>query len=177
MFCFLVEPLPLMEVFEAAGHRAKLRVQTVCEHDEGVVVEEVRNGVKIVLEVPLVGGPDVLADVLQLHEQQRHAIDEANDVGSAAVQVAADPQFAYTEKLVPCGVGKVKYPKPLAHQVAIGVAERDLHAVAEQVVLVPVGRRERLGSAVRDYLANGIVVGRIGESGIELHQLGAEASG
>ena len=44
--------------------RADLRLDAVGQHDDGVVVEEVRDGVLVVGEVLLVGGADVLVDVL-----------------------------------------------------------------------------------------------------------------
>ena len=68
--------------------------------DDGVVVEQVRDGVLVVGEVLLVGGADVLVDVLQLHEQQRQAVDEADDVRAAAVEVAPHPQLAHAEEMV-----------------------------------------------------------------------------
>ena len=55
----LGQALPLVEMLETAGERADLRLHAVAEHDDGVVVEQVRDGVLVVREVLLVGRREI----------------------------------------------------------------------------------------------------------------------
>ena len=87
----LVEALPLAEVLEGRRVAADARVHAVSEHHERVVMEDVGNGVLVVGKVLVVGAADVAVDVLQLHEQERDAVDEADQVGAAAVERPLDP--------------------------------------------------------------------------------------
>ena len=52
----LGQTLPLVEMLPATGDRADLRLLAVAEHHDGVVVEQVRDGVAVVGEVLLEGG-------------------------------------------------------------------------------------------------------------------------
>ena len=76
-----------------------LRLFAVADHDDGVVVEEVRDGVPVVREILLVRPPEVLVDVLAFHEQERDAVDEPHDVRATAVDVAAHPQLAHAKEI------------------------------------------------------------------------------
>ncbi len=147
--------------------RPDLRVHAVPEHDEGVVVEEVRHRVLIVFEVLLVRRPDIPVDVLQLHEEQRQAVDEAHDVGPPAVEVAPHPEFPDAEEVVLLRFGKVEDPEALPHPIALHVTERDLHAVADEVVLLAVRRGHRQCGRCCDDLPDGVVVGLAGEAGVQ----------
>ena len=71
-----------------------------------------------------------LLTFLQLHEQQRQAVDEPDDVGPAAVEIAAHPQLPHAEEMVVLGVIEIEHPQALSHPLALVVAEGDLHAVA-----------------------------------------------
>ena len=147
-------------MLEPAGHGAELGIHAVGQHDKGVVMKQVRNGVLVILEVLLVGRPDVLADILQLHEQQRQPVDEPHDVGPPAVQIAPHPQLPHAEKMVVRRLCEIEHPQPLPHALALAVAERDLHAVLDQLVLFPVCRRQRLGGNRRHDLPDRIVISR-----------------
>ncbi len=173
----LDEPLPFVEVLKTTGHRSDLCVCAVCEHDEGVVVEEVRDRVFVVLEVLFVGRPDTPVDVLQFHEEQGEAVDESHDVGPPAVEVAPDPELPDAEEVVLLRIREVKDPEAPAHQFALLVPETDLHAVAEEVVLLAVRRGHRLRGGCSDDLAHGVVVGFAGEAGVQLDQSLPEVAG
>ena len=75
----LGQTLPLVEVLPAAGNRTDLRLLAVAEHHDGVVVEQVWNGVAVIGEVLLEGGLEILVQILALDEQQRQTVDEADD--------------------------------------------------------------------------------------------------
>ena len=117
---------------------------TVGQHDEGVVVEQVRDRVLVVGQVLLVGGADVLVDVLQLDEQERQAVDEADDVGAAAVEIARTHSSRTRGSGCCSGSVEVEDPQPLLDQLALVVAKGDLHAVLQQGVFLPVGGEQGL---------------------------------
>ncbi len=106
----LGQPLPLVEMFETAGDRTEFGIDPVGQHDQRVVMEQVRDGVLVVHKVLLVGGTDILADVLQLHEQQRQAVDKTDDVRPATVQIAAHPQLPHAEEIVVLRVIRSRSP-------------------------------------------------------------------
>ena len=56
----LGQAFPFVEMLKVTRNRAQLRIHAVGEHDNGIVVEQMRDGVLVVLEVFLVGRPDVL---------------------------------------------------------------------------------------------------------------------
>ena len=87
----LGQPLPFVEMAPTAGDRSNPRLLAVAEHHHRVVVEQVRDGVAVVRVVLLVGGLQVAVDVLALHEQQRQAVDEADDVRTPPVQGGRAP--------------------------------------------------------------------------------------
>ena len=80
--------------------RADLRLLAVAEHYHRVMVEDVGDGVAVVRVVLLKGGLEVPVDVLALDEEQRQAVDEADDVGPAAVEVPFDPQLAHAQEVI-----------------------------------------------------------------------------
>ncbi len=140
----LGQTLPFVEVFPAAGDRTDLRLLAVAEHHNRVVVKQVRNGVAVIGEVLLESGLEILVDVLALDEQQRQAVDEADDVRPPPVQIATHPQLAHAEKIIVLRRIEIKHPQPLPHPLALVVAEGDLHAVAHLRVLLAVGRDQGL---------------------------------
>ena len=77
--------LPLDEVLPLAGDRAVAGLVAVAHHQEGVVVEGVGDAVlaQVVGEVVVEAGADVPIDGLQLDEDQRQAVDEADQVRRA----------------------------------------------------------------------------------------------
>ena len=83
----LVEPLPLGEMLPLAGDRAVAGAVAVADDQEGVVVEGMGDDVlvHVVAQVAVEAGADVLVDRLQLDEDQRQAVDEADEIGAAVV--------------------------------------------------------------------------------------------
>ena len=90
---FVVDPLPVEEVLPARERAADHRLGAVGQHDEGVEVEQLRDGRAVVGEVVVVGRAQRPMRGLELHEQQRNAVDEADQVAAALVHVAADPDL------------------------------------------------------------------------------------
>ena len=67
----LVKPLPLTEEFIRSRVAAYASIDAVAKDDEGVVMEDVGNGVLVVGQVLVVGSAGVAMDVLEFHEQER----------------------------------------------------------------------------------------------------------
>ena len=97
---------------------------------------------------------------LELDEDQRQAVDEADQVGAALVHVAGDPELRGQQEVV---VGRV-LPVDDAHQlgpfVVVSARQRDLDAVLEQVVDLVVGAamlmalRSRVSSSMARSMAS-----------------------
>ena len=120
-------------------------------------MKDVGDGVLVVGEVLVVGAADVAVDVLQLHEQERDAVDEADQVGAAAVERPLDPQLAHREEVVVLGVVEVEDAQSARLHAAARVPIRDLHAVAQEIVLLLVGLQCGLGRAHFDDGADSVV--------------------
>ena len=163
-----------MEVLPPAGDRADLRLLAVAEQHDSVVMEEVGNCIAIVGEVLLKGSLEVAMDVLAFDEQQGQAVDEADDVGSPAVEVAPHPQLAHAEEIIVLRRLEVEDPQPLPRALALVVAEGNLHAIAHQRVLLAVGGDDALRSTDGGHLSNRVVIGVCGQARIQRHQLGAQ---
>jgi len=89
------QAFPLVEVLPFAGDGADLCLLAIAEHHNGVMMEDVRDGVQVVREVFLEGGFEVLVDILALNEKQRQSVYETDDICPAAVQVARHPQLSH----------------------------------------------------------------------------------
>ena len=114
--------LPLGEMLPLAGDRAVAGAVAVADDEEGVVVEGVGDDVlvQVVAQVAVEAGADVLVDRLQLDEDQRQAVDEADQVGPAVVArgaQAGDLQLAHGKEAVvrlavrPCSVLEIDHPR------------------------------------------------------------------
>ncbi|MNC55075.1 hypothetical protein D3C75_1045860 [compost metagenome] len=96
----LMQALPVVEVLKLAGDRTDLGINAIAQDDEGIVVEEMRDGVLVVRKVLLVGRLDVLVDILELHKYERDAVNEADNVCAAAIEVAFDPELPHDQEVV-----------------------------------------------------------------------------
>ena len=106
-----VESFPLVEVPPLAGDRPNLPRFAVGEHHDGVVVEEVRDGVPVVRVVLFERHLEIAVDVLALDEEQRQSIHKPDDVSSPAVEVSLNPEFADTQEVVVLGVVEIEHAK------------------------------------------------------------------
>ena len=78
-------------MLKAAGHRADFSLHSVGQRHNGVVMKKVRYGIFVILEILFIGDTDIPADGFELHKQKRQAVDESNNVGTAAVKIASHP--------------------------------------------------------------------------------------
>ena len=88
-----------------AGDRAITGAVAVADDQEGVVVEGVRDDVfvHVVAQVAVKAGANVLVDGLEFDEDQRQAVDEADEIGSTVVVRGSQPgqlQFAHGEEAI-----------------------------------------------------------------------------
>ena len=171
---FLVQALPLVEVFPTAGDRADLRLLAVGEHHHCVVVEEVGDGVAVVGVVPLESGLEVAVDVLALDEQQGQAVDEPDDVGAAAVEVPFHPQLAHAQEVIVGRLVEVEQAQEARLPLAPVVGEDDLYAIPNQLVLLTVGGNEGLGGGDSGDLPHRVLVRGVRQARVKLHELRAQ---
>ena len=66
----------------------------------------------------------------QLHEYQRQAVYEANQISTAVVDFAGDPELLRQEVLVVFGIGPVNYAHSF-HMLNVINASGDFHAVLQ----------------------------------------------
>ena len=138
-----LQALPLMEEFILAAQGAHLGLQAVGEHQEGVVVEQMRDGVQIIGIVVGVGVLHVHVAALQLDEQQGQAVDEAHDVRPAAVEIAVNFELLHRQKVIVPRVGKVDDHGPAGVGFPVRLLHRDGDAVPDQAILILIDLQER----------------------------------
>ena len=150
----LVEPLPLGEVLPIAGDRAVAGAVAVRHDQKGVVMEGMGDDVfvHVVGEVGVEPLADVPVDRLQLDEDQRQAVDEANEIGAAVVVGRADAgelQLAYREEAVRARcVVEVDYSGAGGLPVSLGVSVFHGHAGAEHAIEIAVVLQHAIEIAV-----------------------------
>ena len=94
LFAFAVDPLPVGEMLPARRHAADLRLAAVGQDDEGVVPEQLRDGLLVVLQVVLVGVFEPPVALLEFDEDQRQAVDEADQIAPPLVDARPTPRTA-----------------------------------------------------------------------------------
>ena len=163
-----------MEVIPFAGDGAEFCFFAVAKHDDGVVVEDVRDGVAVVRVVVVVRGFEVPVDVFAFDEEEGQAVDKADDVCPSAVEVAFYPQFAHAEEVVVFRCVKIEDAEAFPHPLAVGVVKCDGYAVADEIVLFAVGGDDALRSGGGCDLPDGVVVGVFGQAGVQRSQGGEQ---
>ena len=161
-----------MEVVPLAGDGAEFCFFAVAKHDDGVVVEDVGDGVAVVRVVVAVRGFEVPVDVFAFDEEEGQAVDKADDVCPPAVEVALYVQFAYAEEVVVFKGVKVEDSEVFPRLFTVGVAECDGYAVADEIVLFAVGGDDALRCSGGCDFPDRVVVGVFGQVGIQRSQGG-----
>ena len=96
----VVDPLPFVEEFERRVGRAEHGLEPVRQDDEGVRREDLRDRRAIVGEVAVVGVGHRLVARLEFDEQERQAVDEADEIGALGVEFAREPDLRGEEEVV-----------------------------------------------------------------------------
>lgn len=105
---------------------------------------------------------------LQLDEDQRQAIDEPDQIGTAFVDGAGDPELGDQEEVIVLGHVPVNDPDRLVGVVAVVVLVRDLHAFLEELVGLTVGLGRAHGRTISDQFFNRRDEGFARDAGIQL---------
>ena len=79
------QSFPLVEELPLRVYGTHTCLQSVAEHDEGIMVEQLRNRIEIVTIILIEGIHHFHVVVLQFHKQQRQPIHEAHNVGPAMI--------------------------------------------------------------------------------------------
>ena len=121
-----------------------LRRDPVAEHDEGVVLEQVRNRVLVVGEIFVIGPLEIAIGRFQLHEDERNAVDETDHIGAATVKHALDPQLAHGEEVIVLRIVEIEDAQAFLLQIAFRVPIFDDDAIAQHLVALAIGEQQRL---------------------------------
>ena len=65
-----------------------------------LLMEEMGHGVPVIGQILVISPLQILVDVLALDEHQRNAVDKADQIRPAAIDVAAYPEFAHGKEVV-----------------------------------------------------------------------------
>ena len=116
-------------------------------------------------------------NVLAFDKQKRDAIDEADDVGAAAIQFAFHPQFAHRQEVVVLRRLEIEHAQGARVHRAVVLAESDLHPVAQLAVFLAVGGHAALPHADLHDLAQRILIGHQRQVWIQRHEPFAQNAG
>ena len=185
---FLVVALPLGEVLPFAGDGTVAGAVAVADDKEGVVVKCVIDArlAEVVGQVIIEAGPHVQIDGLQFHEDQRQAVDVADEVGAAVVMGDAEAlnlELPDGEEPV---VGRAVRAITVLEiydlgagvfSLAAGISPLDGDTVTDEVVILAVVLDERAGEVHPGQFLNGLFARGFGEVRVEALQGGAEVAG
>lgn len=124
----------------AGGEAAELALWSVGDEDEGVVVEELRDGVLVVSEVLVEGFAEVDTGFLEFDEDKRESVDKSDEVRAAGIEFAADPELGGEEEVVVVRmvpVDNADHPGLLA--ALLPVRDLHFHALLDELVDLLVG--------------------------------------
>ena len=169
--------LPLCKVLESARDRAYLALDTIADDDTRIVPKNLRYRVTIVAEIVVVRIVDALGRDLELDEEERDAIDEADDIRSSFVEVAEYGHLRHDQEVIIRRGVPVDDPHRPHIGSAIIIRDGDLHAIAEQGVDFTIRIDEAAGGAIRSDRVDRTVESVCRQVGIEADECGAETVG
>ena len=180
-FGFIADLFPLTEVIPGCGDAADDALAAVGEENDGVVVEELRDGGFVVLEVLFVGEFELLVVGFEFDEDEGKSVDEADEIGAFVAIFAGDPKLGNHEEMVVIGVGPVDDAEGFelfftAFYVGAVVAVSDFDARFEELVGFLVGAGDRLAITVASEFVYCTFDRNVGDIGIELVEGGAEVA-
>lgn len=160
----------LMEELIFASQRA-FGLHAITEHQEGVVVEQVGNGVQIVSVVVVVGVLHIHGILFQFHEQKRNAVEKAHNIRSAAVVVTVDFQLLDGQEVVSDWSPMLEiHHRPLDLRAATGLFDGNGNAIPDIAILLLVDLHEGGGGQAAFHLLLGLVHLHGGDPGIQRFQ-------
>ena len=148
-----LQTLPLVEKLVLAAKRTHLGFQSIGQHEKGIVIEQLRNGIEVIPIIVYVGVLHIHGRLFQLDKQQRNAIDKAHDVRSAAVQLRVDLHLFYVEEMIVSRVFEVDHRRASDFGAAIRPLDRHRDAIPQQKILFLVDLHQGCGGNVcREFL-------------------------
>ncbi|OQA53666.1 MAG: hypothetical protein BWY45_02923 [Euryarchaeota archaeon ADurb.Bin294] len=128
-----------------AGERPYLCLITVCQHDDGVIMEDMGNGVFVVCEISSIGNLKVPVHVLALDEEEWDPVHKSHDIWTFPVNLTPDPEFPDTEEVVVLRNVKVEYLQDRLFLFVLLIPVPDLYSVFEEIIFLLVCGKESLG--------------------------------
>ena len=127
----------------------------IAEDDEGVVPEELGDGALVVLQVVVEGVLKLLVRGFQLDKYQRDAVDETDQIRTALIHLASNPELGGKKEVVVLGGLPVDDPDDLGNLLPLVIGEADFDTVFQKVVDFPVGLLRDHYASVSDDLLDG----------------------
>ena len=144
-----LQTLPLVEKLVLAAKRTHLGFQSIGQHEKGIIVEQLRNGIEVIPIVVYVGVLHIHGGLFQLDKQQRNAIDKAHNVCPAAVQLRVNLHLFYGKEVVVFRVFEVDHRRASDFGAAIRPLDRHRDAIPQQKILFLVDLHQGCGGNVR----------------------------
>ena len=160
-----VDLLPVEEMLPLGGDGAGAGLAAVGEDDEAVGIEDVADSVAVVGQVVIIGVLDAGRRNLEFEQDDRQAVDKADDVGPAQVHVAADPDLLSGQKIVIVRIVPIDGSGNVGNDRAVVLADLDRDAVADECVDIGVGANRVHGRTVAGDLLDGCIDGFGGKFG------------
>jgi hypothetical protein len=164
---FVVDPLPLVEEFKRRVGRAKHRVEPVRENNERVGREDMRDCRAVVGQIAVVCVGHRPMARLELDEEKRQPVDEADEVGALGVKFAREPNLACEEEVVRFRVVPIDDADGFGDARTFGSAYLDFDAVADEFVNFGVGANGVDGAPVTHKRRVGFVERRVRQGPVE----------
>ena len=114
--------------------------------------------------------------VLQFHEEQRQAIDEADDVSSAMIEGSIDPHLAHTEEVVLLRRSEVNDLGTYLFGFAIGLDARHGHTILDVLILLLIDLHQRLAAHVLGHALHTFLQLLVGQPRVQRLQCLAETT-
>ncbi len=179
----LLLSLPFGEVIPLAGDRAVTGAVAIGDDQKGVVVEGMGDDVlvHIVAQIAVETGADVLVDRLQLDEDQRQSVDEADEIGAAVVvrrAQASQFQFPHGEEAVGTRrIVEIDHADAGIAALAVGVPPGNRHAIADCSREILIVLDQRAAEIMDGERPQRVGDGRRRQVGVEAFQRGAQIAG
>ena len=119
-------------------------LQPVAEHDEGIMVEQLRNRVEIVTIVLVEGIYHFYVVVLQFHKQQRQTIYETHDVSPSMIERTIHPHLTDTQEVILLRRSEVYHLSAYLFRLAVRLYTSHGHTILDVLILLLVDLHQRL---------------------------------
>src|SRR5258708_10142141 len=154
-FLLVTDLLPLEEVFPASRDTADPALAAVREDNEGIVPEDLWNGILVVAQVIAIGIFESLVRCLQFDEYQWKTVDEAHQVRPPFVHLARNPELRDEQEVVVRGIVPVDDTHRLVDLFVPVATNTDVDPVFQQSVYLAVSVGKTESAAITRQFLNG----------------------